>query len=259
MYLARSCLSHFLSLSLSVVPYRQRAGDHQQRISRRSETSQCKLKSGVYVRTNQQSANNASGSATRRDLWTRGGSRFRTGRDRGTWKMRLLRGRGNVLSASSALVSLHLLCERFLPSPLPAVGVRSTLNLGARRGTEERRSMGCSNGRLLQRLSRQPVRPRGFSSLGLCPLLFSLLVHSLLARCSTTDARTTLRLRPYVSEYLLELSALPVLWPWTESIDLGVPLRGHNRSRGPRSTTKYILARLASLSLSHSPASSCDW
>lgn len=35
--------------------------------------------------------------------------------------------------------------------------------------------------------------------------------------------------------------ALPVLWPWTESIDLGVPLREHNRSRGSHSTTKYVL------------------
>lgn len=39
--------------------------------------------------------------------------------------------------------------------------------------------------------------------------------------------------------------AVPVLWPWTESIDLGVPLREHNRSRGPRSTTKYVLTRFA--------------
>lgn len=39
------------------------------------------------------------------------------------------------------------------------------------------------------------------------------------------------------------LLAVPVLWPWTGSIDLGVPLREHNRSRGSQSTTKYVLTR----------------
>lgn len=44
--------------------------------------------------------------------------------------------------------------------------------------------------------------------------------------------------------------ALPVLWPWTESIDLGVPLREHNRSRGSQSTTKYVLTRFVFFPLS---------
>lgn len=42
--------------------------------------------------------------------------------------------------------------------------------------------------------------------------------------------------------------ALPVLWPWTESIDLGVPLREHNRSRGSLRNTylRLVLGPLLS-------------
>lgn len=49
---------------------------------------------------------------------------------------------------------------------------------------------------------------------------------------------------------------LSVLWPWTESIDLGVPLREHNRSRG-HLTVYYKIRTYSRSSFSlHLPSSS---